>query len=284
LARQEQDSKCALRFLSGGYVALSDALEIVSLSDPGMVRDNNEDSVASLPEAGLVVLADGMGGYNAGEVASAMATSTITAGIAQAWTADALKGLDRDAAKALSQTVLQEQAKKANLAIYNAAQNDAQCADMGTTLVTCLFYDNFVTVAHMGDSRLYRLRDDVLEKITRDHSWLQEQIDTGMISAEEAHLSNNKNLLTRAVGIYPDDEAEIHTYDVVEDDIFLLCSDGLFAMIDHEELQMSLTTLKANLDLAAQMLIQAANDAGGSDNVSVILVRIAKNFAAGSGT
>jgi PPM family protein phosphatase len=263
-------------------VALSDALEIVSLSDPGMVRDNNEDSIATLPEAGLVVLADGMGGYNAGEVASALATSTITAGIAQSWTAAALKGLDRDAAKALSQKAMQEQAKNANLAIYTAAQNDAQCADMGTTLVACLFYDNFVTVAHMGDSRLYRLRNDVLEKITRDHSWLQEQIDSGMISEEEAHLSNNKNLLTRAVGIYPDEEAEIHTYDVVEDDIFLLCSDGLFAMIEHEELQMTLTTLKANLELAAQLLIQAANDAGGQDNVSVILVRVTKSFAAGT--
>jgi serine/threonine protein phosphatase PrpC len=264
-------------------VALSDALEIVSLSDPGMVRDNNEDSIATLPEAGLVVLADGMGGYNAGEVASAMATSAVIAGVAQSWTAAALKGLDRDAAKALSQSTLQEQIKKANLAIYNAAQNDAQCADMGTTLVACLFYDDFVTVAHVGDSRLYRLRDDVLEKVTRDHSWLQEQIDSGMLSAEEAHLSNNKNLLTRAVGIYPDEDAEIHTYDVVEEDIFLLCSDGLFGMIDHEGLQMTLTTLKANLDLAVQLLIQAANDAGGSDNVSVILVRIAKGFAAGSG-
>jgi serine/threonine protein phosphatase PrpC len=269
-----------LRFLSGGYVALSDALEIVSLSDPGMVRDNNEDSVASLPEAGLVVLADGMGGYNAGEVASALATSNITAGIAKVWTAAALKGLDRNAAKALAQSVLQDQAKHANLAIYTAAQNDAQCADMGTTLVTCLFYDNFVTVAHMGDSRLYRLRNEVLEQITRDHSWLQEQIDTGMLSVEEAHLSNNKNLLTRAMGIYPDEEAEIHTYDVVENDIFLLCSDGLFGMIEHEELQMSLVTLAANLDLAAQMLIQAANDAGGQDNVSVILVRVTKSFAA----
>lgn len=264
-------------------MALSDALEIVCLSDPGMVRDNNEDSVASLPEAGLVVLADGMGGYNAGEVASAMATSGITSGIAQAWNPAALKGLDRTTAIAQLQTALLEQVKKANLAIYQAAQNDAQCADMGTTVVACLFHDDFVTVAHMGDSRLYRLRNETLEKITRDHSWLQEQIDTGMISEEEAHLSNNKNLLTRAVGIYPDDEAEIHTYDVVEDDIYMLCSDGLYNMISHEELQMTLTTLKANLELAAQMLIQAANDAGGSDNVSVILVHVTNGSAAGSG-
>lgn len=260
-------------------MTFSGALEIVSLSDPGMVRDNNEDSVASLPEVGLVVLADGMGGYNAGEVASGMATSAITAGVAQSWTEEALNALDSDAAKALSRAILQEQIGKANLSIYNAAQNDPQCADMGTTVVACLFHDQFVTVAHMGDSRLYRLRDDVLEKITRDHSWLQEQIDSGMITAEEAHLSNNKNLLTRALGIYPDDEAEIHTYDVVEDDIFMLCSDGLFAMIGDEELHLTLTTLKANLELAAQMLIQAANDAGGLDNVSVILVRVTKSSA-----
>jgi protein phosphatase len=265
-------------------VAPSDALQIVCLSDPGMVRDNNEDSVASLPEAGLVVLADGMGGYNAGEVASAMATSAITSGVAQCWTAEARKGLSRDQAVAQSQSILQEQIAKANSDIYQAAQNDPQCADMGTTVVACLFHDDFVTVAHMGDSRLYRLRNEVLEKITRDHSWLQEQIDTGMISEEEAHLSNNKNLLTRAVGIYPDEQAEIHTCDVAEDDIYMLCSDGLYNMISHEDLQMTLTTLKANLELAAQMLIQAANDAGGSDNVSVILVHVTNGSAAGSGT
>jgi serine/threonine protein phosphatase PrpC len=266
----------------GGNVAITDALEIAGLSDPGMVRDNNEDSIAMRPDLGFVVLADGMGGYNAGEVASGIATATLSEGMAQSWPVLALKGLDREGAKALSQQVLQEQVKKANLAIYTAAQKDAQCADMGTTVVACLFYDNFITVGHMGDSRLYRLRNDTLEQITRDHSWLQEQIDGGMIKAEEAHLSNNKNLLTRAAGIYDDEVAEIHSYDVAEEDIFLLCSDGLFAMIQHEEMEMSLVMLKANLDVAAQMLIQAANDAGGGDNVSVILIRIAKSFAAGS--
>jgi protein phosphatase len=257
---------------------------MVGLSDPGMVRDNNEDSIATRPELGMAILADGMGGYNAGEVASAMATSLIEAGMSERWTNAALKGLDRDAAKVLSQSLLREEIDKTNRAIYSAAQNDAQCADMGTTLVACLFHDNFVTVAHMGDSRLYRLRNDVLKQVTRDHSWLQEQIDGGMITPEEAHLSNNKNLLTRALGIYLDEEPEIHSYDVVEEDIFLLCSDGLFAMIEHEELQTTLQTLKANLELAAQLLIQATNDAGGHDNVSVILVRIANGFAASGGS
>ena len=263
----------------GGNVALTDALQIVSLTDPGKVRGHNEDCVESRPELGIVVLADGMGGYNAGEVASGMATSSISAGIAQTWTRDALKKLDREAAMALSQTVVQEETAKANAAIYAAAQKDPHCAGMGTTLVTCLFYDDFLTVAHVGDSRLYRMRDDVLEQVTRDHSLLQEQIDSGLISKEDARSSHNKNLVTRAVGIDPDVEAEVHSYDVQAGDLFMLCSDGLNDMIEDEEIQMTLIALRSNLDLTAQQLVQAANDAGGRDNVSVMLVHVIKSFA-----
>jgi len=225
------------------------------------------------------VLADGMGGYNAGEVASGMATSAISAGLAESWTRETLKGLDRDAAMALSQKVVQNQTAKANAAIYAAAQKDPHCAGMGTTLVTCLFYDNFLTVGHVGDSRLYRLRNDVLDQITRDHSLLQEQIDSGLISKEDARSSHNKNLVTRAVGIDPEVETEVHTYDVLPDDIFLLCSDGLNDMIEDEEIQMTLIALQSNLELSAQQLVQAANDAGGRDNVSVMLVRVLKSYA-----
>ncbi|MCY7386923.1 MAG: Stp1/IreP family PP2C-type Ser/Thr phosphatase [Burkholderiales bacterium] len=259
-------------------MALTDVLQIVSLTDPGRVRGHNEDCVESRPELGVVVLADGMGGYNAGEVASGMATSSISAGLADVWTPDALKGLDRAAAMTLSQTVVQQQAAKANAAIYAAAQKDPHCAGMGTTLVACLFYDNFLTVGHIGDSRLYRMRNDVLEQITRDHSLLQEQIDSGLISKEDARSSHNKNLVTRAVGIDPEVEAEVHSYDVQADDIFLLCSDGLNDMIEDEEIQMTLIALRSNLELTAQQLVQAANDAGGRDNVSVMLVRVVKSF------
>ena len=262
----------------GGNVALTDVLQIVSLTDPGRVRGHNEDCVESRPELGIVVLADGMGGYNAGEVASGMATSSISAGLAEAWTRDALKGLNREAAMALSQSVVQTQAAKANAAIYAAAQKDPHCAGMGTTLVACLFYDNFLTVGHVGDSRLYRMRNDVLEQVTRDHSLLQEQIDSGLISKEDARSSHNKNLVTRAVGIDPEVEAEVHSHDVQVDDIFLLCSDGLNDMIEDDEIQMTLIALRSNLELTAQQLVQAANDAGGRDNVSVMLVRIVKSF------
>ncbi len=259
-------------------MALTDALQIVSITDPGRVRGHNEDCVESRPELGVVVLADGMGGYNAGEVASGMATSLIAAGLTQAWTREVLKKLDRSGAMTLSQSILQSQVKLANTAIYEAAQKDPHCAGMGTTLVACLFYDNFLTVGHIGDSRLYRMRNDALEQVTRDHSLLQEQIDSGLITKEDARSSHNKNLVTRAVGIDPDVEAEIHSYDVQEGDIFLLCSDGLNDMIEDDEIQMTLIALRSNLELTAQQLVQAANDAGGRDNVSVMLVKVLKVF------
>jgi serine/threonine protein phosphatase PrpC len=259
-------------------VALTDALQMVSITDPGRVRGHNEDCVESRPELGIVVLADGMGGYNAGEVASGMATSLIASGLAETWTKDALKKLDRQGAMAFSQSILQEQVGKANAAIYEAAQKDPHCAGMGTTLVACLFYDDFLTVGHIGDSRLYRMRNDALEQVTRDHSLLQEQIDSGLITKEDARSSHNKNLVTRAVGIDPEVEEEIHSYDVQEADIFLLCSDGLNDMIEDDEIQMTLIALRSNLDLTAQQLVQAANDAGGRDNVSVMLVKVLKSY------
>jgi protein phosphatase len=276
IARQFADFDLACY---GGNLLHKDKIQFVGLSDTGQVRERNEDSVALSPQLGLVVLADGMGGQSGGAVASNMATSAIVTGLTACWTADALKGLDRAAAIELAQSVLRDQIKSANLAIYDAAQESPEYSEMGTTLVACLLHDDFMTVAHLGDSRLYRLRNDLLEQITRDHSLLQEQIDSGMISKEDAHLSNNKNLLTRALGIDPDEEAEIHSYDTADGDLYLLCSDGLHGMLPDDEIEMTLGALKENPELLAQQLIQAANDAGGTDNVSVILLRLANNLA-----
>ncbi len=149
---------------------------------------------------------------------------------------------------------------------------------MGTTLVVALWHDNQMTVGHIGDSRLYRLRDDTFEQVTRDHSLLQEQIDSGMITREQAKFSQNKNLVTRAVGIDPEVEAEVHTYPVQPGDLYLLCSDGLSDMVTDEDIQLTLSSLQANLPLAAEQLVQQANDNGGRDNISVILVRVVKDF------
>jgi protein phosphatase len=261
-----------------GALNLSQVLQSATLTDPGRVRDHNEDCIESRPESGLYVLADGMGGYNAGEVASGMATSLIADGLVEAWSPREVGRLGREEAMALSQKLITEQIGRANSAIFTTSQNNPECAGMGTTLVVCLFYDNFITVAHIGDSRLYRLRGDGFEQVTRDHSLLQEQLDSGLITPEEAKLSQNKNLVTRALGIDPTVEAELHVYETQPDDIFLLCSDGLSDMVEDEELRLTLITLKNNPSLTVQQLVQAANDNGGRDNISAMLIRVAEPY------
>jgi len=175
--------------------------------------------------------------------------------------------------------LLRDNICKANASIFQAAQSQPQYAGMGTTIVSGLFYDNRIVVGHVGDSRMYRLRGETLETITRDHSLLQEQIDSGMISVEDARLSKNKNLVTRAVGIDAEVEPEIHVHDVQVGDIYLLCSDGLNDMVEDEDIQSTLYAMQSNLTLAAEQLIQMANDNGGRDNVSVILVKVNGKFA-----
>ena len=261
-------------------MTLSGALEIASCTDPGMVRAHNEDSIASDGEKGLVVLADGMGGYNAGEVASGMATTVIITELQQLLEKQALYETDASSGQLTAHRLLHEQIAKANTSIYQAAQSQPQYAGMGTTLVVALFYDNKMTVAHIGDSRLYRMRGDELRQITKDHSLLQEQIDSGVITPQQARQSQNKNLVTRALGIDPLVEPEIHDHDTQPGDIYLLCSDGLCDMVGDEDIGLALQTLSSNLKLCAQHLVQTANDNGGRDNISVILVRVLRDFPA----
>ena len=258
---------------------IDEALEIVSQTHSGMVRSHNEDSVACEPACGLVVLADGMGGYNAGEVASGMAVSVVASEIRQRLFSAMPTDIDRATGEELGVLLLRENIQKANASIFHAAQSQPQYSGMGTTIVTGLFYDNRVAIGHIGDSRMYRLRGDALETITRDHSLLQEQIDAGIISVEDARLSRNKNLVTRAVGIDAEVEAEIHVHDVMVGDIYLLCSDGLNDMVEDEDIESVLNAFHSNLPLAASQLIELANDNGGRDNVSVILVKVKGNFA-----
>ena len=261
---------------------LSTALEFASVTDPGMVRSHNEDSISADSQFGLVVLADGMGGYNAGEVASGIAVAMLSAEMKQALE-EREPHVKNGSGEPLAVALIRENSAKANAAIFQTSKSQPQYAGMGTTLVVALFYDNKMTVGHVGDSRLYRLRDEKLEQVTRDHSLLQEQIDSGMISKEQARFSQNKNLVTRAVGIDPEVETEIHTYDVAPGDIYLLCSDGLSDMVVDDDIQSTLATLQSNLPLAAKQLVQQANDNGGRDNVSVILARVQGDFAAPTG-
>lgn len=257
---------------------LTDTLEIVRLTDVGQRRDHNEDAVASDAEMGLLILADGMGGYNAGEVASEIAVLTLVAELKESMLELAPGQTDSSNGMQVESQLLVNAVAKANESIYSVSQSQPQCAGMGTTLVAGLFTNNKLLVGHIGDSRMYRLRGEELEQITEDHSLLNEQIKSGLITPEQAKYSNNKNLVTRALGIDPEVELELHEYDVEVGDIYLLCSDGLSDLVEDEEIQLTLTSLSANLELAANQLVQMANDNGGKDNISVILARVLKPF------
>ena len=243
-------------------------LEFFSATDTGRARNNNEDSVAVDDPTALVVLADGMGGYNAGEVASGMATSFIKSELGR-WLAEASESAtDPDVRRAMDICV-----DNANRAIFNAANSNPQYAGMGTTLVVGVFRDSRLLMGHVGDSRGYRLRASRLTQITHDHSLLQEQIDSGLITPEQAAFSANKNLVTRAVGVEDTVLLETHLHDVLPGDTYLLCSDGLSDMLDDESIAQLLMGAET-LPEAASALIDAANEAGGKDNISVVLARV----------
>ena len=242
-------------------------IEMHAAVDPGRSRSNNEDSVSIDAEVSLAVLADGMGGYNAGEVASTMATGFIQTELAR-WLREASSlASDAEVRRAMDICV-----DNANRAIFNAANTNPQYAGMGTTLVVAVFRENRLLLGHVGDSRGYRLRDGRLQQITRDHSLLQEQIDAGLITPEQAAFSANKNLVTRAVGVEDTVLLETHQHEVLPGDVYLLCSDGLSDMLDDTSIAQ---VLQANdvLESAVHALIDAANDAGGKDNISVVVAR-----------
>ena len=253
-------------------MTLVPTLVMAARSDVGLHRRHNEDALYCDPRRGLAILADGMGGYNAGEVASRMAVSQLAEQLGSFKLADDVPMTTRPVVikNALSLAV-----SAANAAIYAEAGRTPQYAGMGTTLVVAWFYNNRLSVAHVGDSRLYRFRGGVQEQLTRDHSFLQEQVDKGYLSAEQARHSPQRNLVTRALGVDPTVIPEIHDYAVQLDDLFLLCSDGLSDMLEDGEIAACLQTQIENLQHSVDQLIDRANDAGGRDNISVILVKVA---------
>ncbi len=245
-------------------------LEFASLTDTGMVRASNEDALAVIPDLRLAILADGMGGYNAGEVASGMACALLKNELAQSPLAGATGTLPAEQIHPWLQAAI----GRTNLAIHQLAQSQSQYAGMGTTLVLALFHGRKLTVAHIGDSRLYRLRNKQLLQITSDHSVLQAQIDAGILTPEQAKLSTHKNLVTRALGVEPQTQAEIHDYQTHEGDLYLLCSDGLSDMLDDSDLQQLLVAEQHQIGLCVDHLIAHANQNGGRDNVSAILAKV----------
>ncbi|HZF17649.1 MAG TPA: Stp1/IreP family PP2C-type Ser/Thr phosphatase [Steroidobacteraceae bacterium] len=259
---------------------LRSKLRSVGVTDTGRVREHNEDTIQFDQDIGLYVLADGMGGYNAGEVASGIAVKTIVNLVREALARETLEMPDRETGLNRPSIILRDAIQRANKIIYQTSKTQPQCEGMGTTIVCCLFYDNKITMAHVGDSRLYRLRADRFEQLTMDHSLLQELVDRGFYSAEEAQRATNKNYVTRALGVEPNVDVEIHEEPAVKGDFYLLCSDGLSDMVEDEDIHLTINTFSASLDTVAKQLIQLTNDNGGRDNVSVLISNVVDSFPA----
>jgi len=248
-------------------------LAIYGVTDVGLNREHNEDCISWDKDLGLVLLADGMGGHNAGEVASEMAVTAVH---------DALLDVLSPEMKATGikcDDAVREAVIYANEEIHEQANTRPDCAGMGTTLCLALFYDDKITYSHVGDSRIYRLRDAELKQITQDHSLVQEMVDNGYLSEEEALISTSRNLITRALGIAPEVEVDVSTEVLNYDDIYLLCSDGLSDLVGEADIQSTILANLYDLDNAAKELVQLANDRGGTDNISVILVTMHEAFS-----
>jgi protein phosphatase len=260
---------------------LKGKIEIVGRTDEGQVRDHNEDFISDNPTLGLAVLADGMGGLNAGEVASSMAVhhlmeALIAYRLGESSIPDELS--QNDEQLPMEAQVVRKAVENANSVLFQTSQTQAQYAGMGTTIVVGMFHDNRLTVAHLGDSRVYRFRSGVLEQVTKDHSFVQELIDKGLYTKEEARTSDKKNVVTRALGVAPFVEVECHEYQAEVGDIYLMCSDGLHDLVADSEIERAFIELGDNLKQLATYLVELANANGGKDNISVILNRVVKPY------
>ena len=259
-------------------VADANQLAIKGSTDPGMMRSNNEDRISTTPEVGLAVVADGMGGHQAGEVASGMAVDVVTRHVIDVLAREGTGKKRKASGPSPEYKAVDEAISLANSAIFELSQSSANCAGMGTTIVVTLFYDDKVCIAHVGDSRLYRFRKDKLELLTEDHSLVQELVTRGLITPEEARNSANKNLVTRALGIEPAVDSHIVERSVQDQDLYMLCSDGLNDVLPDEMTAQILREHGADLQATINRLIKEVNARGGPDNVSVILVRTGKRF------
>ncbi len=259
-------------------MSLKGKLLCVGQTDTGRVREHNEDMIAYDGEMGLVVLADGMGGYNAGEVASGIATKTIFNLVRECVEQYDLSQGDQASGLSRPGIILRDAIQRANKIIYQTARSQPNCEGMGTTVVAALFHDNRISVAHVGDSRLYRVRGGQIQQVTLDHSLLQELVDRGFYSPEEAQRASNKNYVTRALGVESNVDVEVQEHPVLRGDIYLLCSDGLSDMVESEDLGLTVNTFGANLGSVAQHMVRLANDNGGKDNISVVLTQVLDSF------
>jgi serine/threonine protein phosphatase PrpC len=253
------------------------SLVMTGRTDTGMVREHNEDCFLIVPESGIAILADGMGGHLAGEVASAMAIDQVAQYLLYAFNEARNARHDSGKDRSFETAALVEAIKAANSAIHQASLAKPEQTGMGTTIVVASFHEDRMTVAHVGDSRMYRYRHGTLTQITEDHSMVQELLRRGLISPEEARTSVNRNLVTRALGVDPAVEVDVSEQAFEDKDIYLLCSDGLNDVLTDEEISALLAQHDDNLESAAQKMIAEVNARGGPDNVSIVLIRTNAN-------
>jgi len=262
---------------------LQGKIQIVGQTDTGRIRQNNEDSIGFDSALGLLVLADGMGGHLGGEVASSLSVDHIIKFSQQRLPSIKPGQIDSKSGFTLESLCIQEAIEFANDLVFRKSTEDVELRGMGTTLVVILFYDNRFSLAHIGDSRCYRYRNKSLSQITKDHSLLQELIDRGFYTPEEASKSLNKNLVTKALGIDSTISPDVQEDLALKNDIYLLCSDGLTDLVEDEYISLTIKRFSDNLEEAAKQLITKANQNGGKDNISVILCKIKEDFSESQG-
>ena len=235
-------------------------------SDIGKVRDMNQDYFyisEPLDETQVYILADGMGGYNGGEIASKLATTC-----AKNYLQNNFKDTPKD--KESIMKLVKNSMEYANMVVYEKSQKNKELEGMGTTLEICLIYNNRVYIGHIGDSRIYRIRKDIIRKLTQDHSYVQKLDKDGTITKEEAEHHPKKNMLMKALGCNAFVEPDIAVKGFLKDDIILMGSDGLTNFVSQDDLY---KTVKENIEFAPQELVNIANNNGGQDNITVVVIK-----------
>jgi protein phosphatase len=248
-------------------------IEIAGVSDVGRLRRRNEDAIDWDTGLGVAMVADGMGGSQGGDIAARTALRSVKDDLRRAL-ADSERLGARARSREVRASLVVELVRRANQGVRKSAARDKQLDGMGTTLVMALFGPDFVTAAHVGDSRLYRLHGSRLERLTEDHSMVQEMVDRGQMNARQAAVSRHRNVITRALGIAQDVTVDVAHHPIAPGDVFMMCTDGLTNMVPEAEIGAALAAHAHDLEVAARNLVNIANARGGRDNVSVVLMRI----------
>jgi serine/threonine protein phosphatase PrpC len=243
-------------------------VQCVGLSDIGLVRDNNEDVWAEIPKRKFFILADGMGGHQAGEIAARQAVDAVCA---------LIQGNKRLNARSLeleeASSIISDAMVLANTHVYKMGRKDVDLRGMGTTLCCLYFHSKGLVYGHVGDSRIYRLRNKKLHQLTQDHSLLRELLDLGQINEQQAEDFVHKNIITKAIGTESIVHPSVHISEVFDKDIYLMCSDGLSDMLVHNEIETIMNQPRPLKEMAKE-LIESAKKRGGNDNVTVVMVKI----------